>query len=89
MSLEDEMLEQNSMYQSAVQENEELREENERLKDKILFEHIDALEKLVKAQRTWMLDIAPRSYLDGAKAAPLREQWDALFEGKTDPLQQE
>lgn len=74
MSLEEELVELNSVYQDSREEIS------------MLHEHIDALEKLVKAQRDWMLDIAPRSYLDGAKAAPLREQFQSLMEGKYDDL---
>ena len=50
---------------------------------------IDALEKLAIAQRMYLMDIALHSYLEGAKAAPLRKQWEVLFEGKADPVTQE
>ncbi len=77
MSLEHEMLVMNDQYQATMQENEELKE------------RVAALEKLTRDQRAYLLEIAPHSYQDGQRTAPLREQWAALFEGKYELLQQE
>lgn len=63
---------------------EVIAQENEQLKDKILFAHIDALEELVRAYHQYLLEIAPHSYQDGAKAEHLRAQWQALGMDKED-----
>lgn len=68
MSLEEELVELNTAYQ------------NSRETVVALKKRLAALEKLARDQRTWMLDIAPYGYREGAKAAPLREQWSALME---------